>query len=151
MIVRVETHIRASPEACFDAHRDMGLHVRSAEGTGERIVAGRTEGLLELGETVTFEGRHLGIRFRLTSKIVAFDRPRSFVDEMQNGPFRRMRHIHEFQPKNGGTRIVDTMEFESPLGPFGRMADRFFVGRHLAKFVRKRNELLKAELEVKNG
>lgn len=144
---RTEIEIRATLEACFDAARDMGLHLASAATTGERIVAGRSEGLLELGESVTFEGRHFGIRLRLTSKITEFNRPHIFVDEMQSGPFKRLKHTHRFEPKDGGTRMIDAFDFESPFGPVGWVADRVFVGPHLRRFMMRRAEMLKAHLE----
>jgi len=147
MVIRTVTVIRAALEVCFDAHRDLGLHVESAARTGERVVGVKQSGLLELDEEVTFEARHFGIRFRLTSKIVEFDRPNRFVDQMQHGPFRRMRHAHIFAVVPEGTRIVDEIDFASPLGPLGALADRLFVGRHLTRFLNERNAWLKGRLE----
>lgn len=144
--IRIETQISAPIEACFDAARDMGLHVLSAKGSGERIVAGRTNGLLELGESVTFEGRHFGVRFRLTSKITDLERPSRFVDAMQSGPFARMRHDHLFEGNNEGTVMVDFVDFASPFGFIGRIAD-VFVARHLTRFLIERGRALKRHLE----
>lgn len=76
--VQVETRIDAPLDRCFDLARSVDAHVASAEGTGERAVAGRRSGLLVLGEEVTWEARHLGIRQRLTSRITAFERPTFF-------------------------------------------------------------------------
>src|SRR5688572_22302705 len=123
-VVRVETFVAASPEVCFDASRDIGLHERTAAGA-EKAVAGVMEGLIGPGETVTFEARHFLVKQRLTSKIVEFDRPNSFTDEMQKGAFKRLRHVHEFRPVRGGTQLVDTLDFASPFGPVGWLADLF--------------------------
>ena len=145
---RLETHIRAPREACFDAARDMRLHAESAEGTGERIVEAPESGMLELGDEVEFEGRHFGIALRLRSKIIEYDRPTRFVDEMQRGPFARLRHTHEFFEHPEGTLMVDTFNFASPLGPLGAIADHLFVTRHLRKFALERNSFLKTKLEA---
>ena len=59
-LIRIVTEIAAPIEQCFDLARDIDFHTRSLEGTGERAVAGRTTGLIELGESVTWEARHLG-------------------------------------------------------------------------------------------
>jgi ligand-binding SRPBCC domain-containing protein len=144
---RLETHIAASPQACFDAARDMALHAESAAASGERIVHAPETHMLELGDEVEFEGRHFGITFRLRSKIVEYDRPVRFVDEMQKGPFARLRHVHEFHAQNGGTRMVDTFDFASPFGWLGALADRFFVAGHLRKFAAQRNGFIKAHLD----
>lgn len=146
-VLRIETAIAAPLEACFDAARDVDLHLRSARGSGERIVAGRSSGLLELGESVTFEGRHFLVRFRLTSKIVEMERPIRFVDEMQTGPFARLRHEHRFEAAASGTRMIDVVDFASPLGLLGAIADRALVAPHLRRFLARRASALRSYLE----
>jgi len=143
----VETVIEAPIERCFDLARDISLHCRSAAHTGERAVAGVTEGLIGLGESVTFEGVHFGVRQRLTSKIVEFDFPSRFVDEMTEGVFRSMKHIHEFQQSERGTLMRDTLIWVSPFGVVGRLADWLFVSGHLRRFLVKRNAVLKEVAE----
>jgi len=140
----IETLIAAPPDAVFDLARDVSAHLRSASFTGERAVApGRIEGLLELGDLVTFEGVHFGIRQRFTAKIVELDRPRRFVDELVKAAFRSMRHVHEFEPRDGGTLMRDTLDWVSPLGIFGVLADTIAVQRHLRKFVIRKQRALK--------
>ena len=72
------TLIRAAPAVCFDLARDAQLHLESARPTGERIVAGRDVGLWELGDEITFEGVHLGVRQRFSARVVEFERPDYF-------------------------------------------------------------------------
>jgi ligand-binding SRPBCC domain-containing protein len=140
----VETFIAAPPEVAFDLARDVSAHTKSASFTGERAVApGRTEGLLDLGDLVTFEGVHFGIRQRFTAKIVEFDRPRRFVDELVKAAFKSMRHVHEFEPRDGGTLMRDTLDWVSPLGILGVIADKIAVRRHLQNFVTKKQQALK--------
>src|SRR5208283_4752387 len=78
--VVIETRIAAPIELCFDLARDVGTHVRTSVRTRERVVAGKTSGLLDIDDVVTFEAVHFGVTQQLTSKIVEFDRPRRFVD-----------------------------------------------------------------------
>ena len=140
----VETLIAAPPEVVFDLARDVSAHTRSASFTGERTVQpGRTEGLLELGDIVTFEGVHFGIRQRFTAKIVAFDRPRRFVDELGKAAFKAMRHVHEFEPRDGGTLMRDTLDWVSPFGILGVIADKIAVERHMRDFVTRKQLALK--------
>ena len=69
----VETRIRAPIELCFDLARDVGAHAESAAFSSERVVEpGRTQGLLELGDLVAFEGRHFGITQRFVARIQRF-------------------------------------------------------------------------------
>lgn len=60
----VETRIAAPIELCFDLARDVDAHVSTSASTGERAVGGKTSGLLDLGDVVTFEAVHFGIRQR---------------------------------------------------------------------------------------
>ncbi len=79
-ILRVETMVNAPAGRCFDLSRSVDLHVQSAGATGETAIAGTTSGLLDLGDQVTWRGKHFGVWQTLTSKITVFDRPRHFRD-----------------------------------------------------------------------
>jgi ligand-binding SRPBCC domain-containing protein len=142
--IKLETWIDAPVERCFDLARDVGIHCETAAFTRESaVLPGRTSGLLEIGDQVTFEGVHFGLRLRLTARIVEMDLSRRFVDEMVRGPFRRLRHVHEFAFDAGGTLMRDTIEWHAPLGPVGWLADLLFLKRHLAWFLREKQGRLK--------
>ena len=72
--IRIETWINAPLDRCFDAARDLDLHMKSVSHTGERAVRGRTSGLIEAGEEVTWQARHFGIAQEFTSRITTFQR-----------------------------------------------------------------------------
>jgi len=133
--VVVETRIAAPIERCFDLARDIETHLRTSSFTGERVVGDRTSGLLGPGDVVTFEAVHFGVRQRLTSKIVEFDRPNRFVDEMVQGVFASLRHVHEFFVDGDAVVMRDTLIWESPLGFLGAVADTCFVTRHMRTFM----------------
>ena len=141
--IYLETEIHAPPEVCFDLMRDIRLHTETTIETDERAVDGRTDGMIGLGQTVTFEGRHFGMRQRLTVEVVEFDRPWLFIDEMVEGRFKSFRHIHEFEILDAGTRMTDTLEWTSPFGILGKMVDYLLLERHLFSLVSKRNARLK--------
>jgi ligand-binding SRPBCC domain-containing protein len=146
-VITIVTTVRASVERCFDASRDLDLHLESMSHTGERAVGGKTSGLIELGEQVTWEARHFGIRQRFTSKITAFDRPRYFQDSMVKGAFHFFVHDHYFEPAEDGTLMKDVLTFRSPLGPLGAIVDWLVMTTYLRKMLTTRNEILKAVLE----
>lgn len=146
----LDTHINAPVEVCFDLIRDIRLHTDTTVETNESAVAGVTEGLIGLGQTVTFEGTHFGLRQRLKVKVVEFERPNLFVDEIVEGRFKSFKHVHEFTDADGGTRMFDTLEWTSPFGILGRLVDRLVLERHLRSLVSTRNSRIKqiAELEA---
>ena len=143
----VETHIAAPVELCFDLARDVEAHLQTSSSTGERAVGGKTSGLLDLGDVATFEAVHFGIRQRLTSKIVEFDRPSRFVDEMVKGAFTSLRHVHEFVVDGQSVVMRDTLTWRSPLGFLGVVADTLFVERHMRAFMVKKQSQLKEVAE----
>ncbi len=148
---RIVTVIAAPIRTCFDLARDIDFHTRSMARTGERAVAGRTSGLIGLGESVTWEARHLGVRQRLTSRITAFDRPTHFRDEMTAGAFRSFAHDHRFEECDGGTVMTDEVVFRSPFGPLGWLVDSLFMTGYLRRLLAGRCLAIKQEAEVVAG
>ena len=106
-----------------------------------------TDGLLELGDEVTWEAQHLGVTQRLTARITRLDRPVVFEDVMVRGAFASLRHVHEFVPRDGGTTMIDTFTFTSPLGPLGAIVDRLFLARYMRRFLISRAHELKRMAE----
>ena len=70
---------------------------------------------------------------------------------MQQGAFKRLRHVHEFQPVEAGTMLVDTLDFQSPLGPIGWAMDTLFLKHYLRRFILSRNLALKKLIEEGSG
>ena len=148
----IETKIHAPIELCFDLARDVSAHTESAAFSSERVVPpGRIAGLLELGDLVAFEGRHFGVKQRFVARITALDPPRRFDDEMVQGSFKWLRHVHEFEFDNGVTTMRDSLEWEPPFGMIGRLADRVLLRRHMHWFVSTKQNGLKRIAERRVG
>lgn len=123
----LKTVINAPADICFDLARSIDLHKISTAHTGEEAIAGKTEGLIELGESVTWRAKHIGVWQTLTSKITATQRPYRFVDEMQKGAFKSFWHEHLFEENEGITTMTDRFIYTSPLGLLGKLADALFL------------------------
>lgn len=141
------TEIHAPIETCFDLARSIDFHMHSAGHTGEVAVAGVTSGLIGADEEVTWQARHFGISQLLTSRITAFEPPTYFRDSMIAGAFKRFDHDHYFEFSNGITTMRDKFDYESPLGPFGRIADTIFLKSYMTRFLITRNLELKTAAE----
>ncbi len=146
-MLRIVSDIAASPEVCFDLSRSIDLHLESMAASRERAVAGITSGLIEVGEHVTWEARHFGRRWRVTTHITEFDRPRRFVDEMLEGPFALFRHEHEFESHGEGTRMTDVIEFRTRCGPVSPLAD-VVAGTYLRRLLHIRNAVIRRKAEA---
>lgn len=145
--IQLTTHINAPIEKVFDLARSIDLHIESTKHTGEQAIAGRTSGLIGLGETVTWRAKHFGIWQTLTSKITEFDRPHFFVDEMVNGAFKSIRHEHHFTKVDDYTLMKDVFVFESPLGMLGKLFNRLVLTRYMTKLLEERNIVIKKTAE----
>ena len=146
-IIDLSFDVLGPPERAFDLSRSIDFHLESTPGTGERAVDGTITGLIGLGETVTWEARHLLVRQRLTTRITAFDRPHHFRDEQIRGVFRRMVHDHDFRATERGTTILERFEFEAPLGPLGRFAEVAFLTAYMRRFLTTRGRCIAEALE----
>jgi ligand-binding SRPBCC domain-containing protein len=141
--IRLHTSIHASPERCFDLSVSVDLHAQSQAHAHERPIAGLMAGEMRLGDTVTWEAVHFGIKQHLTSQITAYERPAQFTDEMVAGIFERLHHTHIFLPQPDGTLMVDIFTFRAPLGILGRLAETLFLTRYMQGLLLSRNRYLK--------
>lgn len=146
-VIKLETLINAPIERVFDLSRSIDLHADSMAHTNEKAVAGVTKGLINLGETVTWEATHFGIRQRLTSKITICERPHKFGDTMVSGAFKRFDHEHFYEEIDGKTLMKDVFDYDSPLGFLGNIADFLFLENYMRDLLIKRNELIKRVAE----
>ncbi|OPH60346.1 cell division protein [Paenibacillus ferrarius] len=149
-IIKTELHIHAPIETCFDMARSIDIHAQSTSQTNERAVGGVTSGLIECGQTVTWEAVHFGVKQRLTAKITEMDYPLRFVDEQVRGAFKRFRHTHEFYTTENGTQMIDVFDYTSPMGWLGKLADVLFLQRYMKGFLIKRNMYIKKVAEEFN-
>jgi ligand-binding SRPBCC domain-containing protein len=115
--------------------------------TGEVAIAGTTNGLIGLDETVTWKAKHLFKTRVLRSKITAMKRPLSFTDEMMDGDFRSLRHEHHFKRIDNGTLLIDLFHFETPYGGLGRLANQLFLTGYLKNLLEQRNRLIREYAE----
>lgn len=145
--IYLNTVIKADIHYVFDLARNIDLHQQSTSTSHEKAIAGRTSGLIEENETVTWRAKHLGVYQNLTTKIVRMEKPVQFIDVMQKGVFKSMRHRHIFKTVNGKTLMTDVFEFESPLGIIGKLFNAIFLTGYLRKFLIKRNEMIKTIAE----
>ncbi|QIL39241.1 SRPBCC family protein [Pedobacter sp. HDW13] len=145
--ILLKTRIYAPIEKCFDLSRDLDLHMESMKDSKEKIIAGRSNGLIGLGEEVTWQARHFGLSFNMTNKITAMKPPFYFVDEMLSGPFKTLHHQHHFTLADAYTEMTDIFAFQSPMGTLGRLVDLLFLKRYMHKLLIARNQVIKSVAE----
>ncbi|WPO79613.1 SRPBCC family protein [Flavobacterium sp. KACC 22761] len=141
--INLTTKIKASKQIVFDASRNIDLHQQSASPTKEKAIAGVTSGLINLGETVTWRGKHFGFYITHKSRITVMNFYNYFADEMEKGKFKSFKHEHFFEEENGFTIMKDKLQYETTFGIFGELFDILFLEKHLTNFLLERNKVLK--------
>jgi ligand-binding SRPBCC domain-containing protein len=145
--IYLETIIDASVEICFNLSRSIKLHQLTTEHTGERAIAGKTTGLIEAGEFVTWEAVHFFIKQKLSVKIVEMIKFESFTDVMLKGAFKSMWHKHVFRADGNQTIMTDDFRYEVPFGIFGKFFNTFILKKYMTRLLKERNEIIKAIAE----
>lgn len=146
-VIRLQTTIKAHKEIVFDLSRSIDFQSEINRSSNERAVAGRTSGLIGLNETVTWRGKHIGVWQHLTTRITEFNPPNFFVDEMEKGAFKSMRHEHYFFSSEDGTVMKDVFKYRAPLGILGWIANQLFLKAYMTNFLKERNRILKEYAE----
>jgi ligand-binding SRPBCC domain-containing protein len=145
--IRTVTWIDAPVERCFLLARSVDFQLASSKYKKVKIVAGVQSGLLELGDTVTWQGRMFGLGRSHTNRVEIL-RPSSLLSErMVVGGFKFYEHERHFAAMDDGTRIKDEVRFSAGWGPVGWLAEPVILRRRVAALLRWRNEALKEVAE----
>jgi ligand-binding SRPBCC domain-containing protein len=146
--IHITTFITAPISRVFDLSRSINLHKISTAHTHEKVVGGVLNGLINEGEQVTWQAKHL-YKIRLfTSKIIQMELPNYFIDEMIKGDFKSFIHQHHFKQVTNGTIMIDVLNFETPYGIIGRLLNTFYLNNYLQQLLIVRNEIIKKYAET---
>jgi hypothetical protein len=136
-----------TPEELFRFHErpDAILLLTPQDGSAKVVSAAPS---LEVGAEAVISMRLIGpIRKRWVARHTVYEPPVRFVDEQIEGPFKSWVHEHRIEATATGAALVDTIDYELPLGPLGRIADAVMVRRTLQKAFDARHEVTRRELE----
>lgn len=145
--LKIITIYNAPIEKVFNINRDIDIHQQSASKTKEIAIAGRTSGLINKNEKVTWKGKHFGIYITHQSIISEMIFPTYFVDEQLKGHFKSFKHQHFFEQKENHVEVTDFLEYATPFGIFGKVFDVILLKNHLTNFIIHRNAILKKLVE----
>ena len=97
---------------------------------------------LEAGARIDYQLTLHGIPLKWATLIESWEPPHEFVDVQLRGPYRMWRHTHRFLNEGVGTRIVDDVDYELPLGRLGRLVEKLWARREVAKIFGYRAEVI---------
>jgi ligand-binding SRPBCC domain-containing protein len=134
-VIEHRIFIKAPIDLCFDLARNVN---------SINDIRNRKEDLLSEGNTVT---RVTATKQKITMKVIFMERPNSFVEKIR-GPFRSLIHIHQFVEEEGGTVMLDHVQYKARFGPVGAAVDKILLERLMKSFIISRSEKLKELAET---
>jgi hypothetical protein len=140
------TLIDAPIDRVFDLSRSIEVHLLANVHENEQALAlrGLTNGLVGLGEQVTWRAKHFGLWHDLTSEATAVKPPTYLQVTMVKGIFRSMQADHLFRSlPSGATELKDTFTIAAPLPILGPIAEALFLRRYMIGLNRERNAVIK--------
>lgn len=100
---------------------------------------------MRVGARIDYKLRVRGLPLRWRSEITVWEPPHRFVDVQLRGPYRRWHHEHRFEERDGGTLVLDRVEY-AVWG--GSLVDRLFVARDVRTIFEYRRKLLAERFEA---
>lgn len=114
-LLRRETVVPRGPDEVFAFFSDAGnLDLLTPPWLGFRILT-PTPIEMHAGTLIDYRLRVRGIPIRWRTEITAWEPPSRFVDVQVRGPYRWWHHEHRFEACEGGTRVIDEVEYLAPL------------------------------------
>lgn len=129
------------------ALREVEVLQRSAADAGHRVRSART-GLLVPGDEVHFAvrvGPALRVPVRTRVRRAVLDTVES---ELVAGPLPRLLHSTVLTGTGAGTLVTDTIDWTSPLGPLGRVADVVLLRSLVLDALRARADRVRTRAEA---
>ena len=104
----------------------------------------------ELTDNTIYPGLNIAYRVRplfnipvnWLTEISEVDQQHSFTDIQLKGPFAYWAHKHQFEAKDGGVLMTDTLTYVLPFAWLGRLAHSLFVKKRIEQIFNHRGALL---------
>jgi len=148
-IIETSVTIAAPIEAVFDFHLDtVNLGLISPPWLKTKLIRESGEGF---GKIIEMEALQYNVfPSHWLVKIEEFDRPFRLTDLMLSGPMKYFRHTRTLsQPCASLTELKDHLEYETPFGIIGKIADRVSIKKMMEEMFDYRHQKTKEILEEK--
>lgn len=105
-------------------------------------VLGMSTDSIEQGTTMDYQLKIHGLPKKWKTLIEKWDPPHCFIDTQLEGPYSLWHHTHQFTSLRGGTLMSDTVIYQPPLGPFGRVANLLFIRKDIEAIFHYRRKII---------
>jgi len=144
--IHLTTFIAAPIERVFDLTRHLAIYKYLMNGK-EKFSSATASNLVNNGETITIQVKHFGKTRWVTTKVTAFQKPSSFVQEQVKGDLLHFKHEHYFKKVDNGTILIDLINFAGPRDVVGKIIGKTYLKKYLEKFFHRRNKIIQQYAE----
>jgi ligand-binding SRPBCC domain-containing protein len=137
------TWLPVDPDVAFAFFGDPHNLQRITPPELDFAIAHGPDGPMREGLEIEYRLRLWGVPFRWRSRIVDWRPGREFVDTAIVGPYRYWHHRHVLLAADGGTTMLDLVDYALPLQPLGEIAHPV-VRRQLARIFDFREATIQA-------
>ena len=145
--IHLTTFIAGYIERVFDLARHLTIYKALMQGRNETMSSDAASNLVNHGETITFHAKHLGKTRLVTTRVVALQKPNTFVQEQVKGDLLHFKHEHYFKVVDNGTILIDMIDFDGPRDVIGKVIGKLYLKKYLERFVNRRNALIQQYAE----
>jgi ligand-binding SRPBCC domain-containing protein len=85
----------------------------------------------------------LGIKMNWMTEITHVKEGEYFIDEQRFGPYALWHHQHHFKTIEGGVLMTDILNYATPYGIIGRLANTLFVDKQIKQVFSYREKAIK--------
>lgn len=121
-VFQKRSHFDHPPQDVFSWHSRRGALERLTPPWSGATVEGRSGTVRDDGATVTLRLPVGPVGVRWVAEHHDYVEGRSFRDEQKSGPFAEWNHTHRVEPEDGGSALVDHIEYRLPLAPLSSVA-----------------------------
>jgi ligand-binding SRPBCC domain-containing protein len=99
---------------------------------------------LRAGAHLDYRLKWHGVPLQWRTEILTWKPPFAFTDVQLRGPYRLWHHVHTFVVESNGTRMIDLVSYQLPLGAIGEAAHFLLVRRDLQRIFDFRRDVIES-------
>lgn len=142
----------ASAETVYAWHARPDALTRLTPPWENACVVESSGGIEQPGSRVKIQLRIGPLKQTWTAEHTEYQPGRMFRDVMVSGPFRSWQHTHLFVPETESSSwLEDRVEYEFPLGWFGKIVGGGYTRRRLARMFAWRHRVTHEALQQENS
>lgn len=148
-VLEASTFLNAPIDKCFNAIRNHNDILNSIPKMKNSEVNSKLKGPIKLGNKIYILHDFFNAKITKVTKynVIGFIPPFKIVEEFTGFFFKNCKHIHEFEEKEDGVIMKDTIEYELSFGFIGSFLNKKYVENLIREYMHNRIKAVKDRVE----